>query len=239
MVLIMKKTWYNYTRLNNLDRRKFLKNTMAIGTILSVPLPYSSRLFAASLPSDLTDLSASDLSIAIRTKQASCVEAMQAYLDRIHRYYHVYNTIALNPVFDDLTPLDLEDIKIGWMGNLENYLPVEPEIIELCEASLKSVADTGAQVKPLRTQFMFSDLWQSWNVLRQYESLYLLSYFEDPVTRKLMKPEVIWEIEQGLRVTAKDVEKAINGHLSSLDGSGHIRQHGWAAGSKCSGGIRY
>ena len=83
-----------------MQRRKFLKNTLVLGTVLSVPLPFSNRLFAANLASDLTDLSASELSIAIRTKQASCVEVMQAYLDRIHRYNPVYNAIV-SMVSDD------------------------------------------------------------------------------------------------------------------------------------------
>ena len=83
-----------------MDRRKFLKNTFAFGALLSAPLPISVRLFAANLPADLTDLSASDLSIAIRTKQASCVEVMQAYLNRIHRYNPIYNAI-ITMVDDD------------------------------------------------------------------------------------------------------------------------------------------
>ena len=67
-----------------MNRRQFIKNTATFGTLLSVPFPFSNKVFAANLSSDLTDLSASDLSLAIRTKQASCAEVMQAYLDRIH-----------------------------------------------------------------------------------------------------------------------------------------------------------
>ena len=77
-----------------MKRRQFIKNTAACSTLLSLPFPSASRLFAANLPSDLTNLSASDLSLAIRTKQASCVEVMQAYLDRIHRYNPIYNAIV-------------------------------------------------------------------------------------------------------------------------------------------------
>lgn len=378
-----------------MQRRKFLKNTLALGTALSVPLPFSNRLFAANLASNLTDLSASQLSIAIRTKQASCVEVMQAYLDRIHRYNPVYNaivsmvsddtllaqaheadlalarneywgwmhgiphavkdltpvkglrytdgsplfakriaeedgaivtrirnqgaifigktnapefglgsqtyngvfgttgsaynpvltaggssggaacglgthmlpvadggdmmgslrnpgaynnvigfrpsttvvmdegdannrllwtsgpmgrdtrdtirllqTIALNPVFDELTPLNLEGIKIGWMGNLDNYLPMEPGIIELCEASLSNVIDAGGKVEPMQTNFKLTDLWESWTILRHHRRLNMLSYYEDPSTKDLLKPELIWEIEQGLGFNEKDVARA-------------------------------
>ena len=378
-----------------MKRRQFLKRTFTIGAVLSVPLPFSNRLFAANLASNLTDLSASDLSIAIRTKQASCVEVMQAYLDRIHHYNPVYNaivsmvnddellsqahkadlalarneywgwmhgmphaikdlapvaglpytqgspmfarriaeedstlvakirnqgaifigktntpefglgsqtynpvfgttgsaynptltaggssgggacglgthmlpvadggdmmgslrnpaaynnvigfrpstnvvmnegdannrllwtsgpmgrntrdtirllqTIALKPAFDELNPLNLENIKIGWMGNLNNYLAMEPGIIELCEASLAKVAGAGAQVESMQARFMLSDLWQSWTTLRHHIRLNMLSYYEDPTTRDLLKPELIWEIEQGLGIKEKEVAQA-------------------------------
>ena len=378
-----------------MNRREFIKNTAAYGTVFSVHFSFSNRLSKVNLTSDLTDLSAIDLSVAIRTKQASCFEVMQAYLKRIHRYNPVYNaivgmvndddllnqarqadlalsrneywgwmhgmphavkdltpvnglpytegspmfanriaeedgalvtkirnqgaifigktntpefglgsqcynpvygttgsaynpkltsggssggaacglgthmlpvadggdmmgslrnpgaynnvigfrpstnvvmgqenpnerllwtsgpmgrdtrdtirllnTIALNPVFDRLNPLNLKDIKVGWMGNLDNYLPMEAGIIELCEASLANVVEAGAQVELMQTKFTLSDLWQSWTILRHHRRLDMLDYYEYPATLDLLKPELIWEIEQGLSLKEKDVEMA-------------------------------
>jgi len=378
-----------------MERRQFIKNTAACGALLSIPFPFSKKLFVANLPSDLTNLSASDLSVAIRTKQASCVEVMQAYLDRIHRYNPVYNaivsmvsddqllsqarqadlalarneywgwmhgmphaikdlapvaglpytsgspmfatriaeedsalaakirsqgaifigktntpefglgsqcynpvfgttgsaynpaltcggssggaacglgtymlpvadggdmmgslrnpgafnnvigfrpsttvvmdegdatnrllwtsgpmgrntrdtikllqTIALNPVFNDLKPLSLDKIKIGWMGNLGNYLAMEPGIIELCETSLADISSAGAHVESMQANFTMSDLWESWTTLRHYGRIDMLDYYQDPTTRELLKPELIWEIEQGLNFDEQDVDKA-------------------------------
>jgi amidase len=57
------------------------------------------------LPSDITALTASQLSTAIRTRQISCVETMQAYLDRVHRYNPVYNAIV--SLLEDDQCLDL------------------------------------------------------------------------------------------------------------------------------------
>ncbi|HAY45006.1 MAG TPA: amidase, partial [Gammaproteobacteria bacterium] len=53
-----------------------------------------SKSFATSLESDLTALTAGALSTAIRQGDASCVEVMEAYLQRIHRYNPVYNAIV-------------------------------------------------------------------------------------------------------------------------------------------------
>ncbi len=378
-----------------MKRRKFLKNTAAFATLLSTPFSYSHGLFTGNLPADITELSASDLSVAIREKQISCVEVMQTYLSRIHRYNPVYNaivsmvdddvllkqakqadqalarneywgwmhgmphaikdlapvmglpytsgspmfanriaeedgflvtkirnqgalfigktntpefglgsqcynpvfgatgsacnpeltsggssggaacglgthmlpvadggdmmgslrnpgafnnvigfrpsttvvmedgdakdrllwtsgpmgrntrdtirllqTMAIKPVFGDLNPLNLKNIKLGWMGNLDNYLAMEPGILELCEASLASVSDAGALVEPMKAKFTMSDLWQSWTTLRHSGRSNMLEYYEDPVNRKLLKPELIWEIEQSLILNEKDLEDA-------------------------------
>ncbi|MCW5516007.1 amidase [Muriicola sp. Z0-33] len=378
-----------------MERRNFVKNTMALGALLSVPGPFSTRLFAARLPSEITDFTASELSVAIRTKQVSCLEVMQAYLSRINRYNPVYNaiisrvsdrellkqaqdadhalvkneywgwmhgmphavkdlapvkdmvytqgspmfakriaeedsaivakirnqgaifigktntpefglgsqtynpvfgatgsaydpkltaggssgggacglgtrmlpvadggdmmgslrnpaafnnvigfrpsttvvmeegdaedrllwtsgpmgrntrdtiqllnTMALNPVFYDLKPMNLKDVKMGWMGNLGNYLAMEPGIIELCDAALAKVEDAGGKVEAMQSSFRPSDLWECWTILRHHRRLSMLDYYEDPLTRDLLKPELIWEIEQGLNFNDNDVERA-------------------------------
>ena len=377
-----------------MKRRKFIRGSAASAALLSVPFGYSQGLFLGNFPADLTGLSASDLSIAIREKQVSCVEVMEAYLNRIHRYNPVYNaivsmvdddellkqakladqalakneywgwmhgmphaikdlapvkglpytsgspmftnriaeedspivakirnqgaifigktntpefglgsqcynqvfgttgsaynpeltsggssggaacglgthmlpaaeggdmmgslrnpgafnnvigfrpsttvvmtegnakdrllwtsgpmgrdtrdtirllqTIALDPVFDNLKPLNLNNIKLGWMGNLDNYLAMEPGILELCEAGLNEVEKAGAIVEPVQAKFTMSDLWQSWTTLRHATRSNMLAYYEDKTTRNLLKPELIWEIEQSLGLSEKDVEQ--------------------------------
>lgn len=76
------------------NRREFLqdsvKSSLALGTLTMMP----PGLLASELPADLTELSASALSTAIRQRDVSCVEVMQAYLSRIHRYNPVYNAIV-------------------------------------------------------------------------------------------------------------------------------------------------
>src|SRR5262245_45409068 len=75
-----------------MDRRFFLGGTAGLG--LALTMPASRTLHANELPSDLTDLSAADLSSAIRQRLVSCSEVMQAYLERIDRYNLVYNAIV-------------------------------------------------------------------------------------------------------------------------------------------------
>jgi amidase len=378
-----------------MKRRKFLTTSTAFAVLVAAPFSYSHSVFKGNLPSDITGLSASDLSFAIREKQISCVEVMQAYLKRIHKYNPVYNaiismvaddellkqakaadqalakneywgwmhgmphaikdlapvsglrhtsgspifanriaeedgflvtkirnqgaifigktntpefglgsqcynpvfgatgsaynpeltsggssggaacglgthmlpvadggdmmgslrnpgafnnvigfrpsttvvmedgdskdrllwtsgpmgrdtrdtirllqTMAIDPVYDNLNPIKLKNIKIGWMGNLDNYLAMEPGILKLCEISLEALSDAGASVEAMKANFIMSDLWQSWTTLRHSGRSNMLEYYEDPINHKLLKPELIWEIEQSLSLTEKDVESA-------------------------------
>lgn len=77
------------------------------------------------MTTDITSLSASQLSQAIRAGNISCVEVMQAYLQRIHRYNPVYN--ALVSLLDDgvlLAKAQLADTALargdywGWMHGM-------------------------------------------------------------------------------------------------------------------------
>lgn len=375
-----------------MNRRKFLKSSAASAALLNLSFGYTQGLLTGNLSADLTSLTASDLSVAIREKQVSCVEVMQAYLRRIHRYNPVYNaivsmveddellkqalradqalakndywgwmhgmphaikdlapvkglrhtngspmfanqiaeedspivakirnqgaifigktntpefglgsqcynpvfgatgsaynpdltsggssggaasglgthmlpvadggdmmgslrnpgafnnvigfrpsttvvmsdgdekdrllwttgpmgrdtsdtirllqTMALNPVYDNLTPLSLNKIKFGWMGNLDNYLPMEAGILDLCEANLTVIKEAGAIVEPVQAKFNMSDLWQSWTTLRHATRSNMMEFYEDKATHDLLKPELIWEIEQSLTLGEEDI----------------------------------
>ncbi|MDG2448723.1 MAG: amidase family protein, partial [Saprospiraceae bacterium] len=117
-------------------------------------------------------------------------------------------TLAINPVFNNLNPLNLEEVKIGWMGNLNNYLPMEAGVIKLCEQSLNIVGDAGAKIEMMQPQFEMADLWYCWTTLRHHIRLEKLEYYEYPQKSALLKPELIWEIEQGLSFTEEDVLRA-------------------------------
>ncbi len=390
-----------------MKRRQFLHNTVKVGAAMTFSLNSFSQAFAASLPADITDLSASQLSLAIRGKQLSSVEVMQAYLDRIHRYNPVYNAIismvaddellsqardadqalargeyrgwmhgmphaakdltavaglpytsgsplyadriaeedsalvarirqqgaifigktntpefglgsqSYNPVFgatscaykpgltsggssggaacglgtrmlpvadgsdmmgslrnpgafnnvigfrpssglvsgsnpfsrglstsgpmgrntedtirllhtvaagfgsdqplssrydlpgtDQFKPLGLNNLKIAWMSSFDNYLAMEPGVVELCESSLASVASAGAIIEDAIPDFELSDLWQCWLDLRNWGRFSMHEFYNNSDTRALLKPEMIWEIERSFELTAGDIREA-------------------------------
>lgn len=79
-----------------LNRRDFLANSAKLSLALAAPALVScaSNSALAKDISNITELSATQLSSAIKQRQVSCVEVMQAYLDRIERYNPLYNAIV-------------------------------------------------------------------------------------------------------------------------------------------------
>ena len=70
-----------------LSRRRFLEaGGKCLGAASALSLLRQDTALAQEIPDQITSMSASQLSSAIRAQQVSCVEVMRAYLDRIHRY---------------------------------------------------------------------------------------------------------------------------------------------------------
>jgi amidase len=77
-----------------MKRREFLSTSLQGSLAASISMLFPAGLLASELPADITELTASKLSAAIRDRQVSCLEVMQAYLKRIERYNPVYNAIV-------------------------------------------------------------------------------------------------------------------------------------------------
>ena len=117
-------------------------------------------------------------------------------------------TISLKPEFNEIEPLDFNDVKIGWLKDLDGYLKFEPGILELCENSLSKLSSARAKVELAQTNFAPSDLWTCWTTLRHQTRLRMLDFYENPLTHNLLKPELLWEIEQALQLKEEDIKQA-------------------------------
>lgn len=118
------------------------------------------------------------------------------------------NTLAHKPEFQNIIPLDFQNLKIGWLKDLDGYLSFESGILELCENSLSKLVTAGAKVELVNPDFLPSDLWTCWTTLRHHTRFQMMEYYENPKTRDLLKPELIWEIEQALKLEEKQVSDA-------------------------------
>ncbi len=112
---------------------------------------------------------------------------------------------------DDDDALDgrIERLRIGWLGDWGGAYPCEDGIVSLCSAGLDVLADLGCEIVPLNPPFPAEKLWHSWMILRAFLNAgSKRALHDDPVRRVLLKPEAIWEIEQGLTLSAADVYAA-------------------------------
>lgn len=104
---------------------------------------------------------------------------------------------------------DVVGTRIGFLGDLGGYLPTEPGVLDVCRTALRHFEDMGCVVEDATLDFDMDLVWQTWLTLRGFTIAGLAGplYAKDE-TRALLKPEAIWEIENGLSLTGADVWKA-------------------------------
>lgn len=99
--------------------------------------------------------------------------------------------------------------RIGWLGDLDGYLAMEPGVIDLCEAALEGFRAIGCDVEATTIDYSMPKLWQTWLTFRHWlNRAKALPLYNDPARRTQLKPELIWEIENGTNLTADDVSQA-------------------------------
>lgn len=103
-------------------------------------------------------------------------------------------------------------VRIGWLADLDGYLPMEAGILPLCEAALAAFETAGARVEPLGRAALGvapESVWEAWIRLRSLlVGGSLAAHYKDPARRELLKPEAQWEVENAMRTGALDVYAA-------------------------------
>jgi amidase len=111
--------------------------------------------------------------------------------------------------FGDMLDMDMRGKRIGWLGDWGGAYTLEPGIADLCEAGLGVLRDMGAEVEVLPPPFPAEKLWFAWTTLRaMLNSNGKRAVYDDPAKRAQLKPETVWEIEQGLGLSADAVYAA-------------------------------
>ncbi len=103
----------------------------------------------------------------------------------------------------------VKGMRIGWLGDWGGAYVCEPGILETCEGALKIFGDAGCIMEHVAPPFPAEKLWLSWTTLRaMLNAGKRRALYDDPARRAMLKPEMIWEIEQGLTLTAAQVYQA-------------------------------
>ena len=105
---------------------------------------------------------------------------------------------------------DPKGARIGWLGDLGGHLAFEPGILELCrDNGLAALEHLGCTVEEASLGFPPERIWRTWLTWRHWLIAGRLGPLHaDPDKRARLKPEAVWEIEAGLRLTAAEVYRA-------------------------------
>ncbi len=114
-------------------------------------------------------------------------------------------------VFTRALDRDFTGTRIGWLGDYGGYLPTEPGLLDLTTKALAHFEAIGIAVEPVDLGFPMDQLWETWLALRGLVAAgtaAALGLDADPTRRALLKPEALWEIDNGSPLTAADIARA-------------------------------
>ncbi len=99
---------------------------------------------------------------------------------------------------------DFKGARIAWSRNLGRY-PVQPVVKEVCDRAIPIFSELGCEMDEAQPDF--SDADEVFQILRAW--LFAQTKGDDfKLHRSLMKDTVIWNIEQGLKLSGQDVSRA-------------------------------
>jgi amidase len=102
--------------------------------------------------------------------------------------------------------------RIGWLGDLQGGLATEPGLLETCTKALSAFRAIGMTVEDAKLSLSAEEMWRTAVTLRHWSvGSDLVDYYSDPAKRAVMKPEAIWEVENYLKLSGRQVAEASQG----------------------------
>ncbi|MDT7746192.1 MAG: ureidomalonase, partial [Actinomycetota bacterium] len=108
----------------------------------------------------------------------------------------------------DLRPADPAGLRVGWLGDLAGRLATEPGLLALARGPVDVLAGLGAVVEDVVPSFDLDRLWEALLRWRWWLASEMAPLVEDPALREQLKPELVWEIEHGVGLSAREVSWA-------------------------------
>lgn len=103
----------------------------------------------------------------------------------------------------------IRSIRIGWLGNLDAYLPMAPGILDVCEQAMRRFEQLGCAVEATPLGMPADRVWQAWLVWRRaLVASRIAPFLVQAGNREKIKPEALWEYDQAQGLTAGEFSAA-------------------------------
>ena len=101
---------------------------------------------------------------------------------------------------------DPQGVRLGWLGNLQGYLPMEDGILDVCQSALNSFSGMGCTVDEARLGMPAEEIWRAWLVWRQaLIGPRIAPFLINPANRAHIKAEALWEHDQSMGLTGSQL----------------------------------
>ena len=111
--------------------------------------------------------------------------------------------------FLTLPALNAKTTRIGWLGNLQGYLPMEPGILDVCDQALRRFEPLGCAVEATALGTPADEVWQAWLVWRRaLVASRIAPFLIQASNREKIKPEALWEYDQAQGMTVSEFSAA-------------------------------
>ena len=105
-------------------------------------------------------------------------------------------------------PITARGKRIGWLGDFGGFAPCEPEVLATCRKALGTFAALGCSIDEALPDYPLDKAWDTFVQLRGWmQGGALLDHYRDPVRRAQLKPEALFEVETGLKLSAFDITR--------------------------------
>jgi amidase len=116
---------------------------------------------------------------------------------------------SLPPGFAASLQPQARGLRVGWLGDLNGYLPMQAGVLQACENGLRRLEGLGCQVEQVSLGYSPESAWQTWLAWRRVLTASRIA----PMVAKgrgLVKPEALWEFDQAAGMSASDFLTASN-----------------------------
>ena len=99
--------------------------------------------------------------------------------------------------------------RMGWLGDLNGYLPMQTGVMDICEKALRSFSDLGCEIETTSLGMPPEKVWEGWLVWRQaLIGPRVAPFMLKAENHQLVKPEARCEYEQSLQLTGAQLMSA-------------------------------